>query len=346
VLTLGHFKLAAGEPVEVAASEEQDLPRPPSKRLRNALMLGAGALPFAGLIGDAPKIHEGQGREFTDLSELKKIINPGDVVLSSPHKKTFTTLGIGLGSGAPDVTHAAFVDDLGRLVTTHTDGAVPGPTTDQFVEGRSYTILRPKAGGPLHAPTLAQRYRRQLDAADAMSAKILASGGTHADVAKLRREFYTKGLGFAWTALHTPTAATFGPPTTGDASKRRFDKFLQTLNPEDAHACAGGWCSLSGALAFPEGHDVKPGRKPQDTTPADFLTNPHLEAVGGYQRNRNNLANRMIRAAPNAARLTYGTLGALGVYGADAALDAVKRRLALRTARAPDAPGPLEPGTA
>lgn len=321
-MSLARFKIAAVPPQpddEPADSERSHLGR-------NLLMGGAAALPFAGMIGDTPNIHDGKGLEFKSLDELKKHVTPGDIVISSPHKKTFTTLGVGLGTGVPDATHAAFVDDLGRLISNRTEGNVAGPLIDPFEEGRAFTVLRPKVGGPLNAADMAKKYRRQYDAANALEIEMLKKGLGPKEIGEMRRNFYTKTKGFIRTPLHSVMAPTFGPHGAGDKAKKMFEDFYKKPSAANIENCAGGWCSLPGAMAFPEGMDVRPGRKPGDTTPVDFLKNPHLEAVGGYGRGKNRYVDQMIRAGPTAARLTYGALAALGVYGASKAVDAVTKR--------------------
>lgn len=321
-MTLSRFKLSADTavPVEEPRDEER-----PSKLPRNLLMAGAAALPFAGLIGEKPRIHEGKGQEFRTLADLQKAVRPGDVVLSSPHKKSFTNLGIGLGTGVPDVSHAAFVDNEGRMVTIRDEKPVVGPMVDTWQRGRAYTVLRPKAGGPLNPDELALKYRRHLDLANKLEAQAAARGASRAEIDAMRREFYTKTPGFIRTPLHSVMAPTIGP-TAGDEAKTRFESFLKKPNTKNLHECAGGWCALPGSMAFPKGVDVVKGRKPGDTTPVDFLRSEHLEAVGGYGRNKKNLVNKLIKAGPTAARLTYGALGAGGVYLADKAIDALRRR--------------------
>lgn len=318
-MSLSRFKLAADLPPEQPESEEAPAPaQPPNKRLRDFLMLGAAGAPFLGMKAP-PKLHENQGSEFGTIEELHKNMMPGDVVLSSPHKKPLNSLGVGLGTGSPDVTHASFVDDYGRIISTIAEGNL-GPTAETLVPDRTYTILRPKPGGRLNPAELAQRYRRSHDIADQLKAK-------HPEIApQIKRDFSTKARGFIETPLREVMAPVFGG-VAGDAQKKRFADFYKKPSVSGIHECAGGWCSLPGALAFPEGIDVVQGKTPKQTSPTDFLKSPDLHAVGGYSRGRNRLVERAIRAGPTAARLTYGVLGAAGVYGADKAIDAIKNRI-------------------
>ena len=341
-MTLSRFKISSADaqPPEDGESEKE-----PSHRLRNGLMLGAAALPFAGMIGNKAPVHEGRGQEFGSLEELGRSVKPGDVVLSSPHKKTFTTLGIGLGTGVPDVSHAAFVDDMGRLVSTEANEITAGPLLNQFEKDRAYTVLRPRAGGPLNPQEMARSYRRQFDAANKLEAAARAQGATPEAINALRSQFYTKTRGFIRTPLHSVMAPSIGANGAGDAAKKIFDDFTKNPNAANAHCHAGGWCSLPGAMAFPKGVDVVPGRLPGDTTPVDFLKSPHLQPVGGFGRGKNRYVDQMVRAGPTAARLTYGAIAAAGVYAADKALSALKKRSA-RKAPVAASPERTEPDTA
>lgn len=310
-------------------------------------MGAAAALPFAGMIGNAPNIHEGKGLEFKSLDELKKHVTPGDIVISSPHKKTFTNLAIGLGTGVPDASHAAFVDDRGRLISNTLEQKSVGPTIQSFEKNRAYTILRPKAGGPLNAADMAQKYRRHLEIADVLEAAEKARGATPEALAEMRRNFYSRAPGYLKTPIHSVVAPYFGSHGAGDEAKKTFEQFYKKPTAAGVADCAGGWCTLPGAMAFPQGMDVVPGRKPGDTTPVDFLKNPHLEAVGGFGRGKNRYVDKLIRAGPTAARLAYGVLGSLGVYGASKGIDAIKARLQKPgTAPEPLSPERREPSTA
>lgn len=323
-MSIKRFKISAAPPE--ATPEETDV-APSQKKVRNALMLAAGVAPFGSLIGERPKIHEGKGREFTSLEELKGVINPGDVVLSAPKKKDLTSLGVGLFSNGfnGDTSHSAFVDDHGRMVSTALNGPfAPGPRIETWDPTRTYTVLRPKADR-LNPAELGRRYREQFDAANALIRN--APSATHE---KLRKKFYVDLPDIIHMGLRETYLPRLGGASTGDAAKKRFKEFLAKPSLDTAHSCASGWCSFPGAISLPEGMDVVPGKSPFNTAPTDFMRSDLFEPVGGYQRGRKSLANTAMTHGQTAGRLAFSGLGMGAVYGADKALSALKRKLRQR----------------
>jgi len=271
-------------------------------------MAGAALLPFAGLIGQKPVIHEGAGTEFKTLSELKEHVQPGDVILSSPKKKGLVSVAVSMGSGTPDVTHASFVDDKRRLISNLNTSPRHGPTIERFRPDRTYTILRPHG---VDSGELSKRYRAQLDAMEKLVQEHKPLVKSPAALRELRKQFYSS----PGQMLASSVREIFAPKIFQDTSKSRLKSFLKKPTGPAICDTVSGWCSFPGAAAMPEGKPVVPGKRLQDITPTDFLRSEHFKPVGGFGRGQKQLLNTFLKAGPAITRVGLGALGAAAAYG-------------------------------
>lgn len=160
---------------------------PEDHTLRNVAMAGAAALPFAGLIGQRPMIHDGAGKAYADYERFKQRIRPGDILVSGRPGVGSAKLMISLATGTPKGYHVAIAGPRrGTAYQQHPSGGyqlyqLGGP-------GEHMQVLRLKGLSPQQRSEFVRTARRRVDQQaafeHALAKRIRAAARGNDDFAK------------------------------------------------------------------------------------------------------------------------------------------------------------------
>lgn len=124
-----------------------------SHGVRNTLMAGAVAAPFAGLIGQKKQIHAGAG-DLYDYETLMKMTQPGDVILSGDTHMSSAKATVSAATGTPKGYHVSAVPRH-EGVTFHSH---PGTGTGM---DEAYMAFKPTSRLQVLRPKLSPQQREE-----------------------------------------------------------------------------------------------------------------------------------------------------------------------------------------
>lgn len=285
---LRFYKIAAETPEDSGLSKTQI-----------GLMGAAAASPWAGMLGQQPLRHDplqgAVGKNFSDLKELSRNAQPGDVLMTSKSKGSL---------------FKNFITPAGDSQFYHAQ-----PVTGRQ-GGKGYTL----SAGDLYGDDLTPR--QALDYDMLIHKHLAAPENQYSDAVLLRPK--TPMSKSETSKLRSAYGARAQRYYDNDKAFNVFMRntfvpkldALKSLRPETV--CEGNVCSTMPAMAMHEatGRSVVPGVAAQDVFPTDFLRSPEYELVGSHITPETRaLEGRLLRkASPHLMRAGLGAGLAAGAY--------------------------------
>jgi hypothetical protein len=280
-----------------ALTKHADQPEkePESHALRNTLMAGAAASPFAGLIGQKPLIHDphlnANVPRAKSYQEISRMAQPGDVLMTGKPGGSFWKSVIKPLSGSEFYHAQPVVGRRGQHGTTVSAGQFTDPSFDGWSQK---SIL------DADAKTVSQLMKSEYPDVTLLRPK---KSMTAEQIKKFQTNAFRRSRqGYDNVAAVRSWAKDMFVP--------KLKMFEDKKGPG---ACVGDICSTLPAKAYAAaGQNVIHGKSTADAFPSDFLRSEHLEPVAAHVQGDYKMSPGMRRAMPY---MTRGAMG-LGLAGA------------------------------